>query len=34
MFRHPIHVGELVTLLPSVNYTGSTSMEPVFKVIT
>jgi acyl-CoA hydrolase len=27
MFRQPIHVGELVTFLASVNYTGTTSME-------
>src|SRR5690606_5336155 len=27
MFRQPIHVGELVTFLASVNYTGNTSME-------
>ena len=34
MFRQPIHVGELVTLLASVNYTGNTSMEVGVKVIT
>lgn len=34
MFRQPIHVGELVTFLASVNYTGSTSMEIGIKVIT
>jgi acyl-CoA hydrolase len=34
MFRQPIHVGELVTFLASVNYTGSTSMEVGIKVIT
>jgi acyl-CoA hydrolase len=34
IFRQPIHVGELVTFLASVNYTGSTSMEIGIKVIT
>ena len=34
VFRQPIHVGELVTFLASVNYTGSTSMEIGIKVIT
>jgi len=34
MFRQPIHVGELVTFLASVNYTGRTSMEVGIKVIT
>src|SRR5690554_714128 len=34
MFRQPIHVGELVTFLASVNYTGNTSMEVGIKVIT
>jgi acyl-CoA hydrolase len=34
MFRQPIHVGELVTLLASVNYTGTTSMEIGVKVLT
>lgn len=34
MFRQPIHVGELVTFLASVNYTGNTSMEIGIKVIT
>jgi len=34
MFRQPIHVGELVTFLASVNYTGTTSMEIGVKVIT
>ncbi|MDX1636081.1 MAG: acyl-CoA thioesterase [Marinobacter sp.] len=34
MFRQPIHVGELVTFLASVNYTGRTSMEVGVKVIT
>lgn len=33
-FRQPVHVGELVTFLASVNYTGSTSMEIGIKVIT
>lgn len=33
-FRQPIHVGELVTFLASVNYTGRTSMEIGIKVIT
>ena len=33
MFRQPIHVGELVTFLASVNYTGSTSMEIGIKVM-
>ena len=32
-FRSPIHVGELVTFLASVNYTGRTSMEVGIKVI-
>lgn len=32
-FRQPIHVGELVTFLASVNYTGRTSMEVGIKVI-
>lgn len=34
IFRQPIHVGELVTFLASVNYTGRTSMEVGVKVIT
>ena len=34
MFREPIHVGELVTFLASVNYTGTTSMEVGIKVMT
>lgn len=34
IFREPIHVGELVTFLASVNYTGRTSMEIGIKVIT
>ena len=33
-FRQPIHVGELVTFLAAVNYTGTTSMEIGVKVIT
>ncbi len=33
MFRQPVHVGELVTFLASVNYTGRTSMEVGIKVI-
>jgi len=33
MFRQPINVGELVTFLASVNYTGRTSMEVGIKVI-
>ena len=33
MFRQPIHVGELVTFLASVNYTGHTSMEIGVKVL-
>lgn len=32
-FRQPIHVGELVTFLASVNYVGRTSMEIGIKVI-
>ncbi|WKE67281.1 acyl-CoA thioesterase [Gallaecimonas kandeliae] len=34
MFRQAINVGELVTFLASVNYTGTTSMEVGIKVIT
>jgi len=34
IFREPIHVGELVTFLASVNYTGNTSMEVGIKVVT
>ena len=34
IFRVPILVGEMVTFLASVNYTGSTSMEIGIKVIT
>ncbi len=33
-FRQPIHVGELVTFLASVNYTGRTSIEVGIKVLT
>ena len=33
MFRQPIHVGELVTFLASVNYTGRSSMEVGIKVV-
>ena len=33
-FRQPIHVGELVTFLASVNYTGRSSIELGIKVIT
>ncbi len=33
-FRQPIHVGELVTFLASVNYVGRTSMEIGIKVVT
>jgi len=33
LFKHPVHVGELVTFLASVNYTGRTSMEIGIKVI-
>ena len=33
-FRQPIHVGELVTFLASVNYTGTTSMEVGIKART
>ncbi len=32
-FLQPIHVGELVTFLASVNYTGSSSMEVGIKVV-
>ena len=34
MFLQPIHVGELVTFLASVNYTGNSSMEIGIKVVT
>lgn len=33
MFRQPIHVGELVTFMASVNHTGTSSMEVGIKVI-
>lgn len=33
-FKAPIHVGELVHFLASVNYTGNTSMEIGIKVVT
>ncbi len=33
MFRQPVHVGELVTFLACVNYTGKSSMEIGIKVI-
>ena len=33
MFLQPIHVGELVTFLASVNYTGRTSMEVGIRVV-
>ena len=33
MFRQPIHVGELVTFMASVNYTGTSSMEIGVKVV-
>lgn len=33
MFKQPIHVGELVTFLASVNYTGTSSMEIGIKVV-
>ncbi|RZT11240.1 Acyl-CoA hydrolase [Duganella sp. CF402] len=34
MFLQPIHVGELVTFLASINYTGRTSMEVGIRVVT
>ena len=34
LFRQAIHVGELVTFMASVNYTGRTSMEVGIKVLT
>jgi acyl-CoA hydrolase len=34
MFREPVHVGELLTFMASVNYTGSTSMEIGIRVVT
>ena len=33
VFRQPIHVGELVTFLAAVNYTGRSSMEVGIKVL-
>lgn len=33
VFRQPVHVGQLVTFLASVNYTGRTSMEVGIKVL-
>jgi len=33
MFREPIHVGELVTFLASINHTGTSSMEVGIKVM-
>src|SRR5471030_2629506 len=33
MFLQPIHVGELVTFLASVNYTGTSSMEVGIRVV-
>ncbi|WP_052364847.1 acyl-CoA thioesterase [Halotalea alkalilenta] len=33
IFRQPIHVGELVTFLAAVNYTGRSSMEIGIKVV-
>lgn len=33
MFRLPIHVGELVTFLASINHTGTSSMEVGIKVM-
>jgi len=32
-FREPVHVGELITFLASVNYTGNTSMEVGIRVV-
>lgn len=34
VFREPVHVGELVTFLASVNHTGRSSMEVGIKVMT
>ena len=34
MFRQPVHVGDLVTFLASVNYTGRSSMEIGIRVVT
>lgn len=33
LFKEPIHIGELVTCLATVNYTGNTSMEIGIKVV-
>ncbi len=33
MFRQPVHVGELVSFLASVNHTGTSSMEVGIKVV-
>jgi acyl-CoA hydrolase len=33
LFKHPIYVGNLVTFLANVNYTGNTSLEIGIKVI-
>ncbi len=33
LFKQPIHVGELVTFLASVNYTGRTSLEVGIRVV-
>lgn len=33
IFRQPIHVGEMVTFLASVNYTGTSSMEVGIRVV-
>lgn len=32
-FRHPVHVGELVSFLANINYTGKSSMEVGIKVV-
>ena len=34
MFLQPIHVGELVTFLAAINYTGNSSMEVGIRVVT
>lgn len=33
LFRQPVHVGELVTFLANINYTGRSSMEVGIKVV-
>lgn len=33
VFRQPVHVGELVTLMAAVNHTGTSSMEVGIKVV-